>query len=154
MRAPLDLRVVALCITLAGLLGTPGAGVGDLFLIPSEELLGPSVQSAAAIPVPDLEPLPLLEPSGAGSEVLLPLDEVRPDLDADAWAEEAFDNSRPGEAVQVDLSPYPVEVNGAVERFLECFQTSPRREVVGRWLDRSSRYLDMIRQVFRKKGLP
>ncbi|OGL05142.1 MAG: hypothetical protein A3I03_00570 [Candidatus Rokubacteria bacterium RIFCSPLOWO2_02_FULL_68_19] len=153
MRAPLDLRVVALCITLAGLLGTPGAGAGEPFLIPSEELLGPPVQSAVPIPVPDLETLPLLEPSGAGSEVLLPLDEVRPDQDADPWAE-AFADSRPGEAVPVDLSPYPVEVNGAVERFLERFQTSPRREVVGRWLDRSSRYLDMIRQVFRKKGLP
>ena len=153
MRAPLDLRAVALCITLAGLLGTPGAGVGEPFLIPSEEPLGPPVQSAVPIPGPDLETLPLLEPSGAGSEVLLPLDEVRPDPDRDPWAE-AFADSRPGEAVPVDLSPYPVEVNGAVERFLERFQTSPRREVVGRWLDRSSRYLDMIRQVFRKKGLP
>src|SRR3990172_4249496 len=118
MRAPLDLRVVALWITLAGLLGTPGAGVGEPFLIPSEEPLGPPVQSAAAIPVPDLETPPLLEPSGAGSEALLPLDEVRPDPDADAWAEEAFADSRPGETSQLDLPTYPVEGDGAVERFL------------------------------------
>ncbi len=153
MQAPLDLRVVALCITLVGLLGTPGAGVGEPYALPSDEPLGPPVQSAAAIPVPDLETLPLLEPSGAGSEAPLPPDEVGPDLGGDPWVE-AFADSRPGEAVQLDLSPYPVEVNGVVERFLERFQTSPRREVVGRWLDRSSRYLDMIRQVFRKKGLP
>src|SRR3989304_3256764 len=89
MRAPLDLRVVALCITLAGLLGTPGAGVGEPFLIPSEELLGPSVQSAAAIPVPG------------------------------------------------PPTPPP-----------------PGRGVVRRCWDGWSRYLDMIRQVFRKKGLP
>jgi len=152
MRAPRDLRVVALCITLVGLLGTPGAGVGDPFALPSEEPLGPPVESAAAIPLPDIETLPL-EPSGAGSEALLTLDEVRPEPDRDPWAE-AFADSQPGETSQLDLRPYPVEVNGAVERFLERFQTSPRREVVGRWLDRSSRYLDMIRQVFRKKGLP
>lgn len=151
MRAPLDPRVVALCITLIGLLGIPGAGAGEPFLIPSEEPLGPPVQSAAA--VPDLEPLSSLEPLGAGFEALLPLDEVRPDMDGDPWAE-AFADSRPGEASPLDLPLYPVEVNGAVERFIDRFQTSPRREVVGRWLDRSSRYLDMIRQVFRKKGLP
>src|SRR3990172_11681906 len=128
MRAPRDLRVVALCLTLAGLLGTPGAGAGEPFALPSEEPLAPPVHSAAAIPLPDLETLFLLEPSGAGSEVLLPLDEVRPDPDADPWAE-AFADSRPGETTQLNLRPYPVEVNGAVERFLERFRTSPRREV-------------------------
>ena len=133
MRAPLDLRVVALWITLVGLLGTPGAGVGEPFALPSEEPLGPPVQSA--IPLPDLEALPPLDPLGAGSEALLPLDEVRPDPDVDPWAE-AFADSRPGQTSQVDLPPYPVEVNGAVEHFLQRYQASPRREVVGRWLDR------------------
>lgn len=149
MRAPLDLRVVALCITIIGLLGTPGAGVGESFLLPSEESLGPPVESAAVIPPLDVETLRPLEATGAGT--LLPQEEGRADLTPDPWAE-AFALSRSEEALAPP--PYPVEVNGVVERFLERFQTSPRREVVGRWLDRSSRYLDMIRQVFRKKGLP
>jgi membrane-bound lytic murein transglycosylase D len=81
------------------------------------------------------------------------MDEARPAPDADPWAEGSAE-PRPGQTSRVDLPPYPVEVNGAVEHFLRRYQASPRREVVGRWLDRSSRYLDMIRQVFRKKGLP
>ncbi|MBI3625417.1 MAG: transglycosylase SLT domain-containing protein [Candidatus Rokubacteria bacterium] len=52
------------------------------------------------------------------------------------------------------LAPFPVETNGAVQHFVERFQTGSRREVVGRSLDRSTRYLEMIRQVLRKKGLP
>jgi len=145
MPARRDIRLVALSITLIGFLGTPGAGLGEAFLFPSEGPLWPPVLSATAIPLPDVEILhPLEGPS-------LPLDEDQVvDLTRDPWAE-AFALS-PGEAVA--LPQYPVEVNGSVERFLERFQTSPRREVVGRWLDRSSRYLDMIRQVFRKKGLP
>jgi len=153
MRAPLDLRVVALWITLVGLLGTPGVGAAEPFALPSEEPLGPPVQSAVAIPLPDLEALSPLEPSASGSEALLPPDKAWPDPDADPWGESLTD-PRPGATSQVDLPPYPVEVNGAVEHFLQRYQASPRREVVGRWLDRSSRYRDMIRQVFRKKGLP
>lgn len=151
MRAPLDLRVVALGITLVGLLGTPGAGVGEPFVLPSEEPLGPPVQSAVAIPLPDIEAFPSLDPPGAGPEAFLSTDEARPA--PDPWAE-GFADSRPGGTSRVDLPPYPVEVNGAVEHFLQRYQASPRREVMGRWLGRSSRYLDMIRQVFRKKGLP
>ncbi|MBI2554962.1 MAG: transglycosylase SLT domain-containing protein [Candidatus Rokubacteria bacterium] len=151
MLARRGIRSVALWITLISLLGIPEAGVGEPFFLPSDEPLGPSVQAAAALPVPDAEILRPLEPSGAGSGSLLPLDEEQTDLSRDPWAE-AFAVSRPGEALAPP--PYPVEVNSAVERFLERFQTSPRREVVSRWLDRSSRYWDMIRQVFERKGLP
>jgi len=126
--------------------------VAEPFAHPSEEPLGPSVQSAAAIPLPDLETLFSLEPPGSGSEAIPSPDEARPAPDRDPSAE-AFPDSRL-ETSRVDLPPYPVEVNGTVEHFLQRYQASPRREVVGRWLGRSSRYLDMIRQVFRRKGLP
>lgn len=67
---------------------------------------------------------------------------------------EGFASSEPAAAAIPALESFPIESNGPVERFLELFRTEPRREIVGRWLDRSTRYLDMIRQVFRQKGLP
>jgi hypothetical protein len=48
---------------------------------------------------------------------------------------------------------YPLVVNAQVQAFIERF-TGSRREVVGAWLDRSSRYLAMIRSVLREQGLP
>jgi len=52
------------------------------------------------------------------------------------------------------LPPYPVELNPHVQRFLDLFQSLEKRWVVERWLHKSGRYLEMIREVFRQKGLP
>ncbi len=123
-----DLLLVALCIVLLGLLGSPGAG--------GAEPLPDEASAAIALPEP---------------EAFRP-EEVDTDLTRDPWAEALADSLRV-EAGQ-PAPPYPVEVNGPVQQFLERFQVSPRRELVSRWLDRSSRYLDMIRRVLRKKGLP
>jgi len=49
---------------------------------------------------------------------------------------------------------YPVELNQQVQRFLDVFQSAEKRGVVARWLHRSGRYLEMIRDVLREKGLP
>src|SRR5262245_13243848 len=49
---------------------------------------------------------------------------------------------------------YRIEQNDHVQHFLEQFQTGYRREVVERWLTRSGRYLPMVLDVFRQKGLP
>jgi membrane-bound lytic murein transglycosylase D len=46
-----------------------------------------------------------------------------------------------------------VASNRRVQYFLERF-TGTRREVIERWLDRSTRYLHMVRHVFRQKGIP
>jgi soluble lytic murein transglycosylase-like protein len=51
-------------------------------------------------------------------------------------------------------SDYQIQQNDHVQRFLEQFQTGYRRAVVERWLTRSGRYLPMILDVFRQKGLP
>ncbi len=48
---------------------------------------------------------------------------------------------------------YPVASNRRVQYFLDRF-TGTRREVIERWLDRSTRYLHMVRDVFRQKGIP
>jgi membrane-bound lytic murein transglycosylase D len=49
---------------------------------------------------------------------------------------------------------YRIQQNDHVQHFLEQFQTGYRREVVERWLARSGRYLPMVLDVFRQKGLP
>ncbi len=52
-----------------------------------------------------------------------------------------------------EFPEYPVVSNGRIQHFLERF-TGSRREVIGLWLDRSSRYVSMIRATLRKHGLP
>ncbi|HZP38397.1 MAG TPA: transglycosylase SLT domain-containing protein [Methylomirabilota bacterium] len=52
------------------------------------------------------------------------------------------------------VAAYRVRINKHVRHFLERFQTGYRREVVEGWLARSGRYLPMILDVFRQKGLP
>ncbi|OLE41999.1 MAG: hypothetical protein AUG14_13580 [Candidatus Rokubacteria bacterium 13_1_20CM_2_68_19] len=49
--------------------------------------------------------------------------------------------------------PYPLVINGAVQAFIERF-TGSSRDVVELWLNRSGRYLTMIRDVLRSQGLP
>lgn len=48
---------------------------------------------------------------------------------------------------------YPVTVNSQVQFFIDRF-TIYRREVVTLWVNRSARYLGMVRDVMRKRGLP
>ena len=52
------------------------------------------------------------------------------------------------------VPPYRVEDNHDVRRFLDQFQTGYRRAVVERWLVRAGRYLPMVLDVFKQKGLP
>jgi peptidoglycan lytic transglycosylase D len=52
------------------------------------------------------------------------------------------------------VATYRVHVNEHVRFFLGRFQTGDRRTVVEGWLARSGRYLPMILDVFRQKGLP
>jgi membrane-bound lytic murein transglycosylase D len=48
---------------------------------------------------------------------------------------------------------YPVAVNPQVQYFLDRF-TGARREVVNLWVGRAGRYLTMIRDVLKSRGLP
>jgi membrane-bound lytic murein transglycosylase D len=52
------------------------------------------------------------------------------------------------------IRTYEVEDNHYVRQFIDQFQTGYRRAVVEGWLARSGRYLPMILDVFRQKGLP
>ena len=57
-------------------------------------------------------------------------------------------------AVAEPSDAYQVQLNEHVRFFLDRFQTGYRRAVVESWLVRSGRYLPMILDVFRQKGLP
>jgi soluble lytic murein transglycosylase-like protein len=92
-------------------------------------------------------------------------------LDADLWAEffttpvppvakteptrpvGSSASTRPSKA-EVVAGNYQIRQNDTVQRFLDQFQTGYRRAVVERWLTRSGRFLPMILEVFKQKGLP
>src|SRR6266436_8003751 len=92
-------------------------------------------------------------------------------LDVDLWAEffttpappvARTEPTRPGGSVastrpskaEVVAGSYQIRQNDTVQRFLDQFQTGYRRAVVERWLTRSGRFLSMILEVFKQKGLP
>jgi membrane-bound lytic murein transglycosylase D len=96
-------------------------------------------------------------PQPPGSLAFHPSDVLSPELQALAAAEAAaYDTAV---TVHVDVSatrstaPYMVVITPQVQYFLERFTTT-RRDIVGLWLNRSRQYLGMIRDVFKRHGLP
>ena len=73
----------------------------------------------------------------------------------DPWADAFAESSRAAVVAQprAASSTYPVAVNPQVQRFLDRF-TGARRDVVNLWAGRSGRYLGMIREVLKSRGLP
>lgn len=57
-------------------------------------------------------------------------------------------------AQNVSLPSYPLDWNGAVGKMIERYQSPGRREIVEIWLNRSTRYLPMILEIFSERGLP
>src|SRR5437867_12002788 len=89
----------------------------------------------------------LAEEGGSGASLV---DAVADD-GVDAWAEAFAESSRL--RATIVSPPYPLVINGAVQAFIERF-TGSSRDVVELWLNRSGRYLTMIRDVLRSQGLP
>lgn len=78
--------------------------------------------------------------------------EPEPWADGDPWAD-AVGEVRQTATPRAHLSPYPLVMNDQVRFFLDRF-TGERREAVDLWMSRAGRYLDMIRGVLRRNGLP
>ncbi len=72
---------------------------------------------------------------------------------SDPWADTVGEASRFAAVVAGVQAPYPVVLNAQVRYFLDRF-TRDNRELVGRWINRSGRYLGMIREVLKSRGLP
>jgi membrane-bound lytic murein transglycosylase D len=71
----------------------------------------------------------------------------------DPWADAFAESSRAAVVVPPVKSTYPVALNPQVQHFLDRF-TGARRSVVNLWVGRSGRYLAMIREVLKSRGLP
>jgi membrane-bound lytic murein transglycosylase D len=103
----------------------------------------------------------MVEEIGSGTLASRPSDDVdllaaaqAPDPWAEAFAESARLMARStGREPTLNDPRYPVVLNTQVQYFLERF-TGSRREVVTLWVNRSARYLAMIREVMRARGLP
>ncbi len=141
-------------VPLISLLGSAGAAAAESELSSLHQPVDGLIRLAAAIPPPEPEML------GSPAPSLLEDQTVPEATDTDradvAWepSPQTVAGSSPWAVTSPNFLPFPVEANGAVERFVELFQTGWRRDMVGRWLDRSTRYQGMIRQVFERKGLP
>src|SRR2546428_10532819 len=90
----------------------------------------------------------LAEEGGSGASLI---DAAAAEDSTDPWAEAFAESSRL--RATIVSPPYPLVINGPVQAFIERF-TGSRREVVELWLNRSGRYLSMIRDVLRNQGLP
>jgi soluble lytic murein transglycosylase-like protein len=125
----------------------------------------PGAEPAAVAPIEDAGVASLSQPSVSTDAPLT--------LDADLWAQffttpappvAKTEPARPVGSSSASTSPsrpagvvagsYQIQQNDTVQRFLDQFQTGYRRAVVERWLTRSGRFLPMILEVFRQKGLP
>jgi membrane-bound lytic murein transglycosylase D len=71
----------------------------------------------------------------------------------DPWAEAFAESSRAAAVPRTHKATYPVALNPQVQHFLDRF-TGARRGVVNLWVERSGRYLAMIRNVLKSRGLP
>ena len=125
----------------------------------------PGAEPAAAAPIEDAGLVSLPQPLVSTDAPLTP--------DVDLWAEfftspaspvvkteparpagSSSDSAPLSKATRVLAGSYQIQQNDTVQRFLDQFQTGYRRAVVERWLTRSGRFLPMILEVFRQKGLP
>jgi len=107
----------------------------------------------AAIPPRGALWVPLGEPDAAGTgSGARDEDFVAATSTDDGWAEAYGDGSRVSYAA-IMAPAYPVMLNAQVQFHLDRF-TGSSREVVTLWVHRSSRYLAMIREVLRTRGLP
>lgn len=111
---------------------------------------------AADAPEPDVPDLVLESAAWAPPPALSgPLSDeaVATESLIDPWAEASSEPNGFGTDGTTREDPYPIELTPAVQAFVERF-TGPRRDDVTGWAGRSGRYLGMIREIFRDKGLP
>ncbi len=166
---PLSIRLlVGFTLLGVGHLAMPGAALGEPDA--SAVWMGePAAEPAVAAPVDELGPTSVEPPPAADTDTV-----SAPDVDL--WAESFYPTtstasvaapeparppiprglalaSAPPTTAKKD-STYQIQQNDHVQRFIEQFQTGYRRAVVERWLTRSGRYLPMILEIFRQRGLP
>jgi len=122
-------------------------GIGGLSSVEPAALPLPIDESLPADPLAEqwLDAIGAVAEQEAGSE-------TEP-AGVDPWADAFAESSRAAIVVAPTPPAYPLTVNPQVQHFLDRF-TGARRDVVALWAGRSGRYLGMIREVLRSRGLP
>ena len=99
-----------------------------------------AVAPIAADPLESVSPAPPVRDDGAREDLV-----VEPPL-SDSGSVSAWLAISP-------QHPYPLIVNSQVQHFLDRF-TGERRDLIGLWINRSGRYLGMMREVLKARGMP
>ena len=99
---------------------------------------------------------PFAEESGsAAEEPALLMGQAR--VEVEPWVEASPELSLPPRSTRLNTIPpspsYHTPINQQVQYFLDRF-TRERRQVVDKWFGRAGRYLEMIRDTLRDRGLP
>jgi membrane-bound lytic murein transglycosylase D len=148
--------VVAVCFWRFLMPGTPAPAAAEPLLSPTIGNEPATVRPVAATPSldlgrPDPSVEPVIEEGGSANESPAPAAPVAtvPHVEEGPWAH-TIDEA----ALQAAAPPYPVDADHQQVQFFLDRYTGSRREVVGTWFGRSGRYLSMIRDVLRSKGLP
>jgi len=105
---------------------------------------------------PDPSRKRLVEELGSSLQAWRPSDDAdaEPTATLDPIADAFAESSRFSHiAVRIERTAYPVVMNPQVQYYIDLF-TGSRREIVTLWVRRSGRYLPMIREVLRERGLP
>ncbi len=167
MPLPIRFLLIAGALIAAGQLALPGAALAapDTSAAWTGE---PSAEPALTAPIDDVGPASQLQPplTGDGSgapevDLWAEFFSATPGITSVTAPEPARQPAAPGRATAGTPSTpakressYQIQQNDHVQRFLEQFQTGYRRAVVERWLTRSGRYLPMILEIFKQRGLP
>lgn len=130
---------------------------GSCVSIPSVE--GGEEKSLGDILTRESPPFSLIEDSGAGDDLVVV--EMGAHQKGYLFKEDLLQTvEKPRLSIQYPLDSQdpqsfdvPIVINERVEYFIRFF-TTQHREHFTKWLSRSSRYLPMIRQIFREYGLP
>jgi membrane-bound lytic murein transglycosylase D len=165
MRAQISAVLIGLSLVLASHLGMPSkAGAEDGLACFSDGTAGicqpelpagllASESFAACVDGSGLPgPLPVKRVEDADSSALVMARELGGPMSPRMRETATLMEAAP--SAPVASASYEVEDNHAVRRFLDQFQTGYRRAVVERWLVRAGRYLPMLLDVFKQKGLP
>jgi membrane-bound lytic murein transglycosylase D len=151
VRARFALALASFLIVFAS--GTIGLRAAELFSAPEEAAHPPARDAITAL---DLSVEPLGDEGGSAALPPSPVVDRswHPRVDSDPWAEAFAESSVLGrDPAPPRAASEHVPLNQHVQYFLDRF-TQERRAVVDKWFGRAGRYLGMIRDTLRDRGLP
>jgi len=161
-RFALHSLIISICLTLSGCLAIQEGGVVHHPPVTTEPVQSKVTEVDISAVKAAAEKLSLLDDElvvdGRISRENESVEEFDPETLADTLALLGFDQKPPGdEGVTIAATDpqydFPVVTNDKVQYFIDYY-TGNGREVFQRWLNRSGRYIPMMRDIFARAGLP